>query len=384
MNFVESLSLFSGLKSSSPLIEDLFFPVVPKKYITISTENTKSKQWDHFQEFINLISPILADHNISIVEIGENKISLNNIISLKGATNANHWSYIVKKSMLHVGPESFITQLAGFHNTPCVSLFSNTSPEYSLASWSKSEKQCNIGVLNEGCSPSFMAEENPKTINKISAEKIVFESLSFLGIENDFNKYEVFHIGNSYQDKLIEVVPDFKPESNFFPRSLINLRMDYNFEPNLIPYFANNRKISIISEDEIDINILLRCKKAIEAFYIKVTNKTKPDYLNLVKNAGINTFLIAEESEGINDIKASLFDWEIQEHYSKSKNDVDNSEKICDTTRYKSSKTIFSKNGKFSSKSSYKNNIKQHKDEIILRDDDFWDDIQYIKLYNLK
>ena len=68
----------------------------------------------------------------------------------------------------------------------------------------------------------------------------------------------------------------------------------------------------------------------------------------------------------------------------KNKKDLDNTEKICDTTRYKSSKQIFSKEGRFSSKLSYDKKIKTHDDQFIIDEDNFWEDSEYFKLYNLK
>ena len=70
MHFVENMSNSLGLKQNSPYIDESFFPVTPEKYITISTENHQSKQWDHFQEFINLIQPYLNKQDIKIIEIG--------------------------------------------------------------------------------------------------------------------------------------------------------------------------------------------------------------------------------------------------------------------------------------------------------------------------
>ena len=50
MNFVESLSLASGLKIGRPRIETSFFPVTPKRYITIHSENHQSKHdWQDTQ-----------------------------------------------------------------------------------------------------------------------------------------------------------------------------------------------------------------------------------------------------------------------------------------------------------------------------------------------
>jgi ADP-heptose:LPS heptosyltransferase len=201
MNFVESLSLCAGLKYSKPFIEESFFPVVPEKYVTFCTENHQSKQWDHFQEYLNIITPILKKNGISVVEIGDNEVKLNaSIISLKGATGPNHWSYVIRNSLLHVGPENFISQLASFHNTPFIAFFSNTSSEYSAPIWSDKKNQILIKADLKFDKPSFLASERIKTINNIPAEEVAQKTLDALNIKNDFNKYEIFSIGSHLVD----------------------------------------------------------------------------------------------------------------------------------------------------------------------------------------
>jgi hypothetical protein len=383
MNFVESLSLFSGLKSSNPSIEESFFPIVPDKFITICSEDHPSKQWDHFQEYLSLIIPILKKHGISIIEIGNNNHSLKGVTSLKGATNANHWSYIVKKTMLHIGPENFVTQLASFFHKPFISFFSNTSPDYSFPVWSKNKDQIAIQANLKSKSPSYSGEEAIKTINTISAEEVASKTLNILGIKNDFNLYDVLCVGSAYHERLIEVVPDFSPTDDFFPKSLLNIRMDYKFNESYIPNFANNRKITIVSEREINIQLLNHIRPAIEALYFKVDKDFSISYLSDLKSQGFPVNLIAKKDIDLPNTRLKFFDWEIHDEISISKKDLDNFEKICDTTRYKSSKSIFSQEGQFSSKCAYDKKIKFHKDQIIIDEESFWEDSEYLKLYNL-
>jgi hypothetical protein len=385
MNFVESMATSCGLKSGSPYIEQSFFPIVAEKYITFSSENHQSKQWDHFQEYIDLLNPILKKNNIRIVEIGSNDLQFQNVIGLKGATNANHWAYIIKKSTLHFGPENFLSHLSSFFDIPRVLLFSNTTPEYSSPNWAKNTQNQHIiqSTLN-GEKPSFSAQEQIKTINTIPAEQCAAKTLDLLNIKHSFNQYDIFNIGPSYHQKLIEIIPDFVPDQNFFPRSLINIRLDYHFNEDNLIHFANNRKISIVSDKKMDINKLSRIKPAISHLYLKVDENFDEDYVETLKLNGFNLSLILDKSANLAQTRLRFFDFEVAEESKKKKKDLDNVEKICDTTRYKSSKQIFSKEGQFSSKSSYDKKTKTHDDQLIIDEDSFWEDSEYFKLYNLK
>lgn len=385
MHFVKNMSNTLGLESRKPHIEESFFPVVPDKYITICTENHQSKQWDHFQEYINLIKPFLTKNNIQIVEVGANKVKLQSIISLKNVTNPNQWSFIIKNSLCHIGPENFLSCLAAFHDTPSISLFSNTSPEYSNPNWVNQEYSTHIIEPDRGTSqPSFAAQEHPKSINKISAEEVAAKTLSCLSIENNFNAYDIFYIGPLYHVSTIEVIPDFVPQPNFFPQSLLNIRLDYHFNTESLNHFASNRKISIVSEREIPIEKLNSIRPNLDSLFFKVDESFDIDYAKELKEKGFKTELIIKDGADISNTRLKFFDWMISEESVSKKKDLDNLEKVCDTTRYKSSKMIFSKKGQFSSRSCYDNDIKTHADQVILDEDDFWAQSHYYKLYNLK
>ena len=384
MNFVDNLALSTGLKSESPFISDSFFPIVAKKYITIATENHQSKQWDHTQEFVNLIKPILLKSNISIVEIGSNDVNIEGVVSVKGATNPNHWSYVVKNSLLHVGPENFISHLAALHETPQVVLFSNTSPDYAAPPWSKnSSTQSFICAKLRNLKPSFAGEENPKTINSIPAEKVCSSALKLLGLDDFFQNFNCISIGSFFHNSLVEVVPDFIADPSFMPRSLLNIRMDYHFNEEPLIHFANQRRVTIVTDKNINKNLIAQIKPSIETVFFKVDENSDIDYMKSIKGMGVSLTLLLSKGADPEQTKLKFFDWPLEEEISKKKKDLDNLEKICDTTRYKSSKHLFSKGKKYSSRSAYLNNIESHEDQLVIDDEIFWEEADYYKLYNL-
>lgn len=385
MHFVKNMSNNFGLQTKKPFIEESFFPVVPEKYITISTENHQSKQWDHFQEYINLIKPFLNKNHIKIIEVGANNIKLQSIISLKNITTPNQWSFIIKNALCHIGPENFMSSLACFHDVPSISLFSNTSPDYANPNWARDKYEtCVIEPINKPKCASFSASENPKTINQISAEEVAEKTLSYLSIENDFSKYDVFYIGSVYHISNIEIIPDFTPQPDFFQGGLLNIRLDYHFNTETLPYFAKNRKVSLISDREIAFDKLNLIKQNIDHLFFKIDESFDIKYVQHLKQQGFKVDLVSKEGADINSTRLKFFDWSISEEHKKDKKSIDNQDKICDTTKYKSSKMIFSKKGQFSSKICYDKNIPVHKDQMIIDENEFWNFAHHYKLYNLK
>lgn len=385
MHFTEAMSLFSGLKLKKPFIEESFFPIISEKYITISTENHQSKQWDNFQEYIDLILPILNKHDIHMVEIGKNDVQLKNITILKTVTNENHWSFIIKNSLLHIGPESFISSLASYHNVPSITLFSNTTPKYAGPDWIVSEcEKFFINGFSDKHKPSFSSQESDKVINKIHAEEVASKTLTLLNIENDLDKYDVISAGRAFHNSVVEIIPDFSPDKSFLPRSMVNIRLDYHFNLDSLMDFASIRKVSIISNKQINSDILLKIKPNLSGLFFKVNESSDVDYFEDLKRKGYSVSLVLDADSDPSKTRFNFFDWNVIDDNKISKKDLDNHDKICDTTRYKSSKMIFSKDGQFSSKSAYDQKINSHKDEMIIDDDVFWNESDRYKLYNLR
>ena len=385
MNFIENLSLSSGLQARRPLLSESFFPVVAERYITIHTENHQSKQWDHLQEFIDLIKPILKKENIQIIELGWNKVPLGNIdFSIKQA-DPKQAAYIISKSLLHLGVENFLTQLASFYDTPCVSLYSNTSPDVFPSLWGENFDYQSSSLVADlkGLKPSYMGEENPKTINKIPPEAALCKVLDILGINHDFDTKEVLFMGPSCHAKCLEVIPNFTPEPSFFPQSVVNVRMDYHFNEGPLQALASNRKISIVTDQPININILRPLSPNIEALFIKINESFDSEYIDSLKSLGKTLAFILDPALEDADIRTKFFDLKIIPEEKKKKKDLDNSEKICDTTRYKSSKMVFSNNKQYSSKAAWEQDIPSHDDQPIIDCDSFWEESDYMKLYNI-
>jgi len=385
MNIIENLSCSSGLKASKPHIHKSFFPIIPEKYITIHTENHQSKQWDHLQEFLDVIKPILNKENIKIIEVGWNKVKLTNIDYAVKDIDPRQVAYIISKSILHIGVENFLTQLASFYNTPCISLYSNTPSKIFHPLWGENldyKKWC-IEPLGDSHRPSFTSEETPKSINSISCERVASMCLDILKINHSFNSIDVLYTGDSYHTKCVEIVPNFIPEPNFYAGSVLNVRMDYFFDESTLVKLASNRKLSIITDKPLNIGILRSIINNIEVIFVKINDSFDKEYIAALRAIGKPVGFILDKGIDNQATRFKFFDIKITEDIKKNKKDLDNDQKICDTTRYKSSKIIFSKNKQYSSKAAWEQDIVSHEEQIIIDCDSFWEESEYIKLYNI-
>ena len=73
MHILESYALQNALKIDRPLIFERFFPLAVEDYITLDTSalGTGSLVYDHWQQVVDLIIPILQAKKISIIQLGD-------------------------------------------------------------------------------------------------------------------------------------------------------------------------------------------------------------------------------------------------------------------------------------------------------------------------
>tara|TARA_R100000008_G_scaffold9331_1_gene4769 strand:+ start:740 stop:1903 length:1164 start_codon:yes stop_codon:yes gene_type:complete len=381
MHLVDTFSLRAGLKQGSAHLEESFYPLIPHKYITIHTEDHPSKQWDHFQHCINILKPALDAAGISIVEVGYNKYPLSGTLSIKNSATLNQTAYVIKKSLLHIGPEGLFIQIASHYDLPLIALFSNTSAEYCGPRWGTSTNQITLEPSRNGEKPSYQADEKPKTLNFIFAETVAAHALDFLQIPHSLNEYQPVFCGPMSHHPCIEVVPDFEPNPQFYPRALLNIRLDYHFDENLLLPFANNRKLSLITETPINLSLLKRIKPAIEHVFYKVNCDGDIDYVKSLKGLGIPSTLLALPDDNLSETRYKFLDWTVEIIEEGSKKILDKDIKICDNTYFSSSKSLYSKGTAYPCKFFWDQGIKKEKYNQVIDEPEFWDEIEHYKLY---
>tara|TARA_Y100000310_G_C20619242_1_gene782359 strand:- start:124 stop:1311 length:1188 start_codon:yes stop_codon:yes gene_type:complete len=381
MHLIENFSLCSGLKTHSPLISETFYPIVPKKYITLHTEDHPSKQWDHLQPCINILKPFLDEQGISIIELGYNKVPLDGVISIKNAAGLNQNAYVIKNSLLHMGPEGLFIQLASYYQKPLVALFSNTSPDYCRPLWGDPSKEIFLEAQRNGNKPSYKAEENPKTLNSIFAESVASRILNLLEIPHKLDAYEPLFCGPLSHNPCIEVIPDFDPNPQFYPRTLLNIRLDYHFDENVLAAFANERKLSIITDRPISLPVLRHIKPAIEHIFYKVDPEGDVEYINSLKTHGIPCTLLADSNDTLSETRFRFLEWPVEKIEEHDKKLLDKNIEICDNTYFSSTKSLYSKGVAYPCKLFWEKGIKKEKYNTVIDDPKFWDEIEHYKLY---
>ena len=107
MHILEQYALSCGAKIGEPLIVEEFYPLPFKKYICINVgSGMDSKNYDHYDEVVELLLPQLRKRNMHIVQIGApNEPMLKNCFPTLGASK-RQTAYIISNSILYFGSDT--------------------------------------------------------------------------------------------------------------------------------------------------------------------------------------------------------------------------------------------------------------------------------------
>lgn len=312
MHLIESYATSSGLKIGKPFILESYFPLPFDKYISFQPfSKYTAKDYDYWQEVINLIIPHLKKRDIQIVQIGSEKEKvLENVYSIIGQTDIRQAAYVIKNSIIHFGADSFGAHIASGFDKKIVALYSNNNINNVKPYWTQ-EKDMVLISPDIKVKPSYAAEENPKSINSIQPEKIAQAILKLLEIENNFHILNTVYKGKLFNNKLFHIVPDHVVERS----TLINhcvYRMDLFFnESNLL----NQLKIMpcIIATDQpIDINILIQNRAHVIGVNCFIQDNSNLEFVKQLKSANIKYQLYSYlPNEKLNSYKLDYLDYGI-------------------------------------------------------------------------
>jgi hypothetical protein len=154
---------------------------------------------------------------------------------------------------------------------------------------------------------------------------------------------------------------------------------EYFDETNIIK-IANERKVNLFLNKQINIKLLELVKHNINQINFYVSLDDDENYFSEISNLGIPLKLITKDSENLSKLRINFFDWEVFLITPRSKKDIDNHEKICNNTKYKSSQILVSNNKIYRSKAAWKQNLIDQ--DTMIDSPDFWEESESFMLYN--
>lgn len=378
MHKLESLALSCGSKIDYPHIHKSYTPILEDRFICVSQDSVnESKKYDYFDDVIFHIKPYLDKENIHILEIGD--VKNKNLFYSKNYKNRNinQNSYILNKSILYFGNYNIYSNISSHLKKKTVCVLNN---EYlnTLSHYWGDSKDIYITPEDESM-PSFQDSENPKTINKNYPEIVAKSILDSLGIKNDLDKIETLHIGNQYNQSVLDVFPSGSLTSKISHDGPINIRLDKSFDLNFLKYCLNIDKFNIVTSQVIPLEYINLLKNNLDKILFFVNDKTTQQDISLMLSSGKNVKLFCSDKKSISSIRLKFIDQSIYFFQNTTKKDF--VPKFSKNLKFLSKKNILSKGQIYNS---YKSLLDSNNSSLIKDDPSFWEDLEYFRIYKEK
>lgn len=378
MHLLERYAASCGVKIDKPYIYELYFPLSSKRYITFQPFSKPAKNYDYWQEVIDLLSPSFKENNIDIVQIGsKDDRSLNNTINLSGQTSISQAAFLIKHGLLHLGADSFAVHIASGYSKKIVGLYSNNNIENVKPYWSDPEDIILIKPEGGTIKPSYSLGENPKNINKIKSEDIAKSVLKLLNIKNNINQKTIY-IGAEYENKTLEIIPDKPIDPNSIPIDNPIIRMDYIFNEEVLEIYLQFKRCIIFTNKAINENLIKKYRSNIGQVVYFIERDNDVNFIKLLKDNGITFTLVSFlEDKDLNTFKLDYMDYGliISRKYPDKKTLNISGENL----RYRSGRTVISSQGQFTSKFDWTN---KNADKVI-DTEEFWKEVDNFYIFDI-
>jgi len=268
MKLIEVYSRSAGLEIGEQWAPESFFSLTNPKYITLhASSGMPAKNYPYYNEVVRLISHVLNSQGISIVQMGgKDDSAIPDCVHIQGQTSLHQAHFVLSKSLLHLGNDSWMAHRAGAARVPLITLFGSTSVANHSAYLHDPNKTSFIESHRWGKKPTFASQESPQTIALIDPYHVANEVLRLLGITDRFIQESRFW-GLLYQHTIVDIIPNMCPGPDFLPGSIFNVRMDYEHnEEALAQLLSTGRKVNIITRSTINPQIIAAFKSSILSY----------------------------------------------------------------------------------------------------------------------
>ena len=382
MNVLEKYAANCGVKIREPFVASSYFPLKDTPYIILDNRSKFApNSYDLFGDVMPYIVPVLKRENIDIYSFEKNDKNV-----IEGAQPfvglfKKQESYLIKNSKLVVACDNVTNYFASGLGVPSIGLYSAYPSQCTEPLWG--DKHTSIESHRDGNLPGYGVAETPKTVNFIEPEKIANHIFKSLGLDDRVN-HETFYMGDHYAVKVVEIIPDFIPSADFMKNRALNVRMDYHFDEQILIHWLQNRKINLLTDKPINLNLLKYFKNNIVQLTVNINESFTVDYLTQVKNIGINVEVFCEEESKLADYRFDFFDFDVNENMFKKKEDLDdNLCKLNESTKFLSGKILLSEGKKYSCYEAKKAKKELTPNaELVYDTSDFWKELDHYRLLN--
>lgn len=391
MKLLESYANSSSVEiKHKPTMYEKYFalPSEVTKYITIQNKSgMPAKDYIWFQDVIDILFPILEKEGIKILLLGQDAPLLNKVINLTNQTSIHQSYYLVKRSLLHLGVDSWLCHAAGAENIPLVELFGTTSVKNHAPYHYNKDKTIFLESHRNGQLPCFQREENPRTINFIKPEDVAESCCKLLNLSFDWPYKTIYQGEISFANMVISTMDSVINPAQLQLNNLI-CDLILNFNEQILANQLNIVDCSIITNRPINLDLIRQFKPRVKEiiYIIESLEFSAPDFVKGIQKLGIPIrVLSALDTETTNNLK---LDWmETAILMPKIKFDITTIKEFngtnIDNLYFKSSKFYLGRGKLYPSKKHYIDDKSINNFEEIsqvINSQVFWDELDSLKI----
>ena len=361
-----------GVKVSKPDLQQHFFPCLDEKYILFyNSERQASKIYKHYSTVFQLLREALDDHGIKIYQIGGENAIMG--VSRHLSCSLKNEAYLVAKSMLYLGPDSYLAQYASAQDVKTITLHGNNYASNTKPFWgSFKDKACL--EPNWNLNPCFSAEDPQRQIDSIKPEEVCKKILEFCGLGQLKFNFKTINIGDSYYQKIVEVVPTAITKG--LPRSLF-VRIDYGVEEEALLYYCANHEVILVTDQLPQISMLMQFRENIKRILYTVQDKndTIPEeYFESLKKLGIDFILLSDKEDDLSFLRNKYFETQVHPKHDRKEPIV-----CPDDAKFLSNKKIIEEDKVYMSYAHYKKGLDSC--DKVLDTPEYWEESKHFYIY---
>ncbi len=348
MHSLERFALSTGVKIKTPKIYEDYYPLKDEKFITFSPIGIETNNYSYWDEVMELVLPKLESLNIKVYQFGTEEKVIKGCKLIQGPSY-NQASYIISKSILHVGVDGCFIHFANNNQKKIVALYSHVLASHKGPYWKDNANHVILEPERTDTKPPYAAQEMPRSIDTIEPEKIAKAIFKLLEVDFDYD-YKTVACGRDYNLNFVDLVPNKPMEAYGVDIGNFRVRMDLFFNEQILNHSLNNARgaVEIITNKPINFDLLAAHKDKIKSIIFKYDNETPElnGWIERLSSLKINFAFVSHlPEEQQNQFKLKYMDFVLLqklEHNTKENFNIESTKDLY----YKSNKIILS-DGKY-------------------------------------
>lgn len=389
-HLLDTYAIATQSKIGEPHILEKYYPLPFNKYIVFAPISKLAKCYSYYQDVLDILLPILNKNDIQVIQVGAaGEPGFNGCYQLQGRTTLTQVYYLIKRSLLYFGADTYASHFSSASATPSVVLISNNFSSNVRGYWNR-DKQIVLEPDRTKRKPSFSLDEPfPKQINEIKIEDVAAAVCKQLNIPLDF-PYETVYVGETYNNKILEAIPCGVTRIDNLGTDSVAIRMDYEFNEQILQFQMQHCPVVIVTDQPINLEILKNYKPRIKLIFYIIKENHNIAFAEGIKklNIPLQMFSYLPEEE-LNKFKLEYLDiGTILPKNIKTKENIKELKDIPpDQLHYKSCKHSLMSGKVYSSRAA------QLKDQPvtfinqitpIIDNEEWWREIEYFMVFRKK